>query len=40
MAQEFAVHRGLHAAWRDGIEAPSRVDLAQFLPVATGGVDG
>ena len=40
MAQEFSVSRGLHAPWRDGIEAPSRADLAQFLPVATGGLDG
>ena len=40
MAQEFAVHRGLHAPWRDGIEAPSRADLAQFLPIVTGGADG
>jgi NAD(P)-dependent dehydrogenase (short-subunit alcohol dehydrogenase family) len=40
MAQEFSVHRGLHAPWREGIDAPSRVDLAQFLPIATGGVDG
>ena len=40
MAQEFAVNKGIHAPWREGIEAPSRLDLAQFLPVATGGVDG
>ena len=40
MAQEFAVHRGLHPPWRDGIDAPSRAELAQFLPIATGGVDG
>lgn len=40
MAQEFAVHRGLHEPWREGIEAPSRADLAQFLPIVTGGADG
>jgi NAD(P)-dependent dehydrogenase (short-subunit alcohol dehydrogenase family) len=40
MAQEFAVHRGLHEPWRAGIDAPSRAELAQFLPIATGGVDG
>jgi hypothetical protein len=40
MAQEFAVSRGLHEPWRDGIDAPSRAELAQFLPIATGGADG
>jgi NAD(P)-dependent dehydrogenase (short-subunit alcohol dehydrogenase family) len=40
MAQEFAVHRGLHEPWRDDIVAPSRADLARFLPVVTGGPDG
>ena len=40
MAQEFSVGRDLHEPWREGIESPSRVDLAQFLPVATGGADG
>ena len=40
MAQEFAVHRGLHAPWREGIDAPSRADLSQYLPIATGGADG
>jgi hypothetical protein len=34
------VHRGLHDPWREGIDAPSRADLAQFLPIATGGADG
>ena len=40
MAQEFAVARGVHAPWRDGIDAQSRHDLAAFLPIVTGGADG
>ena len=40
MAQEFAVARGLHEAWREGIDAPSRAELAAFLPIVTGGIDG
>ncbi len=33
MAQEFAVARGLHDPWRDGIVSPSIEELATFLPV-------
>ena len=40
MAQEYAVHRGLHEPWREGIEPLTKHDLAAFLPVVTGGKDG
>jgi NAD(P)-dependent dehydrogenase (short-subunit alcohol dehydrogenase family) len=39
MAQEFAVATGLHAPWRDGIDIPSRAELASFLPVVTGAAE-
>lgn len=35
MAQEFAVGRGLHDPWREGMEIPTHDELGSFLPIVT-----